>query len=140
MDILTESELPRGSLTRIQEATGIPKSTLSFWHQKRNENKDWFPNCDRHPNRRVFSKETEMRLAEKIIQQVDSGFGLATLSLKMKAFYELSLSGNPKYERFCASTTFISDFMKRNKLSYEKPHAERRTNINNENVQIFQDI
>ncbi|KAH0785705.1 hypothetical protein GPJ56_010360 [Histomonas meleagridis] len=83
LDILTESELPRGSLTRIQEATGIPKSTLSYWHQKRNENKNWYPNCEGHPNRRVFSKETEASMAEEIIQQADSGFGPTTLSLKM---------------------------------------------------------
>ena len=139
LDILTESELPRGTLTRIQEATGIPKSTLSYWHQKRNANKDWFPNCQGHPNRRVFSKETEASMAEEIIQQADSGFGPTTLSLKMKALKEFSLSGSPKFERFCASTTFVSDFMERNNLSYRKPHAERRTNISDEYVQIFQD-
>ena len=139
LDALSTKILPRGTISRIHEETWIPKSTLSDWHRIRTQpgNENWFPNCDGHPNRRMFNQETERQISEEIAQQAGTGLGPTTLALRLMLLDKYAECPNPKYERFCASTTFVSDFMKRNKLSYRKPHGEKRTIISSDHVNTF---
>ena len=138
---ISEPHLPRGELARISRETGIPSSTLSDWRRirKLQDHENWYPNCNGHPNRRMLDPETENELANEIANQAASGLGPTAHTIHSLALEKYARNPNLKYERFCASTTFVSDFMKRHGLSFRKPHGERRTTVSEDHVRYYQE-
>jgi hypothetical protein len=61
LEYLSQPEPPRGAIAEISRDTGIPRQTLTDWHQKRIEEggEDWFPLAQGHPKARALSAENE---------------------------------------------------------------------------------
>jgi hypothetical protein len=142
MDLLSLPELPYGSMAYISHATGIPDATLSDWRRHRldPEQFDWYPNEMGHPGRRILPAETEAAIASHIKDNyIDPGRAavretIATLAIN--AFGSLPPE-QVHVDRFCASGSWVDDFLDRCNLCLRIPHPERRTVIDESVVDYF---
>jgi hypothetical protein len=142
LDFLSQQYLPYGSVAEIVRQTGIPKQTLNRWRQKRIDPRhaDWRPYRDGHPNKRVFTDETEEAITNFIENNfINPGIGMTRMELRttcLNAYSSLEVE-DYRYERFAASNGFLDDFAIRNHLSLRKPHQRRRTSPSHEQVNEF---
>jgi hypothetical protein len=142
MDLLSLPEIPYGSIASISRTTGIPDATLSDWrhHRLDPEQFDWYPNEIGHPKRRIIPPEVEEAIANHVqANYIAEGLGavrgtIATLA--MNAFQSLPQE-QVHAERFCASGSWVDDFMERCNFCLRVPHPERRTVISPSIVEFF---
>ena len=135
----------RGDITKVQNETGIPYSTLSRWHQQLCKNTRFNP-LDRKwgQSKRIFTDAEEDSIADYITQNyilkglhfTDEDFKeIAMKAHDEKYFHFLNsddLNGRKKYKEFHCSAGFIADFKYHHGFSSKVFHAKRRSNPNNE--------
>jgi hypothetical protein len=142
LDYLTQEKIPWGAIAKIAYDSGIPHQTLSDWRKVRTTqgSENWFPLLEGHPNMRVFSQTQEQGLKDYITtNMINSGYGPERSDIQRVASnaYSAQSIGEFRRDRFCASSTFTSSFMKRWNLSLRTPHAERRAHIDEDQVEMF---
>ena len=133
LQFLSHPSLPRGSITKISNDTGIPHQTLSDWHRIRSTpgKSDWIPNEDGHPNRRIFSPETEDIISQKLKEElIATGIGATREDIKLICIDTYQSDADPRFEKFSASNCFVDGFMERNELRLYTPRHGRSTTIN----------
>jgi hypothetical protein len=61
-DYLSQPELPPGAIAEISRDTGIPRQTLTDWHQKRIEEggKDWFRLAQGYPKPELSAPKAKL--------------------------------------------------------------------------------
>ena len=127
---LTLPLIPHGAITKISRDTGIPQQTLSDWRGIRTTpgREQWFPNQDGRENRRIFSRETELSILDKLKQvYITPGIGAVRNDIKTISIEAYESESEQRYDRFTASNCFIDSFMDRHRLRLYTPRHERRT-------------
>ena len=121
VDYLGKEFIPYGAITQ----TKIPISTLADWRKKRREvgNEDWLPDVTGpRPERRVFDSSTEESITRHIIDCfMVTGIGATLKTVREVALQAYSTSETHPTERFCASTSWMTRYMKEKELVLRRP-------------------
>jgi hypothetical protein len=132
VEYLGTPPLVRGAMAKIARDTGIPRQTLSDWHQARMRDPNWFPSALGHPRARALSESSEASIADFVrVNYITPGLGATRTALHDRCMdaYAAQADDERHRDRFSASTTFLRDFQKRQRLSLRTPHRERRTTV-----------
>jgi hypothetical protein len=142
LECLSRPTLDYGAIAYISGETGIPESTLRDWRRHRldPDSADWLPNWLGHPAKRVLTPEVESAIAQHNKDNyIDPGVGAVRSTIQtlaLNAFGSLPRE-QLQVERFCASSTWVDDFMERCGLCLRFPHPERRCKVDQLLVQQF---
>jgi hypothetical protein len=142
LDFLLNPSLTRGSLTKVSDDTGIPVQTLFSWreHRTTREGKTWFPQCNGHPNRRIFAPGVEDSIGDFILSNfIESGKGVTRKLVAeiVQNTFRNADDGTTNCARFCASSKYVSNFLSRQQLSLRKPHYCRRLDPEEGEIERF---
>ena len=99
----------------------------------------WFPKVyEPRPDRTILDEESEISLYDYINENfIKTGLGATSDTIKEAALNSYSSSDDFRNERFCASYSFVKRFMDKFGLSFRKPHAEKRTKVDEKYTQLF---
>lgn len=133
-----QNPLPAESFQEIAHITKVPLKTIYRWHTEFRQNADWRPDrAHIFPNRRMFTKAEEKQVADEIADHFLSRHVPVTLDIlrslvlaKYQEFSQASITttGHPK-RPFKCTRHFLTNFMRRNQLSYRCTRPARRPAI-----------
>ncbi len=133
MELLRDENYTYGDGKLLSIKTGIPKSTISYWRQRKIQDSSFNPlNKQTNLDKKVFSKEEEEEITNYILENIiKQGLLFTNYDFKiliMEAFNEKYMfeEDYDKIPKFNASDGFITDFKNRNNFVSRRLHLARR--------------